>query len=85
MIRANALQNYVRAQPFRPFRIVMNSGKSYDVRHPEMVRVSKDICVYFHGDAPEAPFERFEMVSLMLMEHLEHLDQPAPAKPGNGQ
>jgi len=27
-----------KAQPFRPFRIRMNSGRTFDIRHPEMVR-----------------------------------------------
>lgn len=26
----------LRARPFKPFRVVMSSGKSYDIRHPEM-------------------------------------------------
>lgn len=28
-------------QPFRPFRLVMSSGQSYEVRHPEMAMLTK--------------------------------------------
>lgn len=30
---------YTRATPFRPFRLVLNSGRTYDVTHPETVAV----------------------------------------------
>ncbi len=32
---------YVRAQPFRPFRIRMVSGCTFDIDHPKMVQVGK--------------------------------------------
>jgi hypothetical protein len=39
---AREVLDYVKDQPFRPFRILMNSGRSYEIRHPEMVRVGRD-------------------------------------------
>jgi hypothetical protein len=38
------VQNFrelLTAQPFQPFRIVMSSGKAYEVRHPEMAFLSR--------------------------------------------
>ncbi len=33
-------------RPFRPFRLVMSSGQTYDVRHPEMALLTRtDILV----------------------------------------
>ena len=32
----------LRRQPFKPFRLVMSSGESYEVRHPEMAWVTKN-------------------------------------------
>jgi len=29
-------RDLLKAQPFVPFRVVMSSGQSYEVRHPEM-------------------------------------------------
>ncbi len=38
----DAYRNLLRRQPFQPFRLVMSSGKSYEVRHPEMAMVLKN-------------------------------------------
>ena len=33
------IRRLLRQQPFTPFRLVMSSGKEYQVRHPEMAWV----------------------------------------------
>lgn len=33
----DAIKKMLQTQPFRPFRLVMSSGESYEIRHPEMV------------------------------------------------
>jgi len=68
---------YVKAEPFRPFRIRMASGKTFDVRHPEMIKVLKSYVLVFKtsGDAPEF-LEEFESVSLMFAEDVSHLEVP---------
>ena len=67
--------NYTQAQPFRPFRIRMNSGRTFDIRHPEMVRVGKrDVLIFtFVSDSPEV-YDRWENVSLLLIESISHLE-----------
>jgi hypothetical protein len=67
--------SYVKAQPFRPFRILMNSGRKYDIRHPEMVRVGRDFLILFTlvSDDPDV-VDRWETVSLLLVEAISHLD-----------
>src|SRR5947207_1316970 len=37
-MRAEDLLALLRAVPFRPFRVILNSGKGYEVRHPEFVK-----------------------------------------------
>lgn len=37
-----AFRRLLKRQPFQPFRLVMSSGKSYDVRHPEMAWVLRN-------------------------------------------
>jgi hypothetical protein len=71
---------YTRAVPFRPFRLVLNSGKYYDVRHPEMVNVTTSTLLYFHRTDPETPTERWETVSLDLIQNIEHLEATAGKK-----
>ena len=55
----------VHNQPFRPFRIVMNSGKTYEVRHPEWVKVGLDSLTYYEFPNPDREvYERFHLIGL---------------------
>ncbi len=67
--------NYVQATPFRPFRIRMNSGRTFEIRHPEMVRVGRrDVLIFtFLSDSPGI-YDRWENVSLVLIESLSPLE-----------
>jgi hypothetical protein len=76
-MRPETLLDYVRAVPFRPFRIVLNSGRSYDVWYPQMLRVTRDHFVLFHAETPDAPHDRFDTVGLLLVERVEHLEVKA--------
>jgi len=78
-MRPETVQSYVRAVPFRPFRIVLNSGRAFEVRHPEMVRVGRDVVLYFHATEPDAPFDRWDSVSLSLVERIEPIEPASVA------
>ena len=78
-MRPETVLAYVRATPFRPFRIVLNSGRAYDIRHPEMIRVGRDHFILFYADSPDAPHDRWETASLLVVDHIEHIDSPAPS------
>jgi hypothetical protein len=85
-MRPETVLSYVRAQPFRSFRIVLNSGKVYDVHHPEFIEVGRDVCIYYHRPRPLAPLERWEPVSQLLIKNVQRIDVPAPSDgQGNGQ
>lgn len=75
MLTNSTLQNYIKAEPFRPFRIHMASGKTFEVRHPEMIRLLKTYAVVFSSDdgSPEYP-DRFDTISLMLADTISHLE-----------
>jgi hypothetical protein len=80
MLTPTQVQEYVKARPFRPFRLNMASGKTFDIRHPEMIKVAKS-CLYvfsFATDEPEIA-EKMKMVSLMLTESISHLEMPVNA------
>ena len=70
--------NYLQTQPFRPFRIRMNSGRTFEIRHPEMVRVGRrDLLIFtFVSDSPGV-YDRWENISLLLIESLAPLDAAA--------
>ncbi len=69
--------NYVKAEPFRPFRIHMVSGRTFDIRHPEMVRVGRrDLVIFtFVGDTPLV-HDKWDTVSPLLIESMSHLETP---------
>jgi len=73
------LLEYKRANPFRPFRIVMNNGRTYDVKHPDFIAVGMEVGIFYHQKSPDGPFERWESFSLGLVNHVEHIH--AEAKP----
>ena len=74
MITPRKLIDYVSAEPFRPFRINMASGQTFDVRHPENVAVSRSSIRIFAPLDDSTADERWHDVSLMLMESVEPLD-----------
>jgi hypothetical protein len=61
--------NYVKAQPFRPFRIRMNSGRMFD-----RMKTSQRIISTILSDSPEEARELEQGVSLLLIESIESLD-----------
>ena len=73
-MRPDALLAWGHAAPFQPFRICLNSGRTYEIRHPEMLRVGRStINVYSFEGEPTDPYETVEMVSLLLIERIEPL------------
>jgi hypothetical protein len=64
---------WLRATPFVPFRIWMKSGRTYDVRHPEFVRVLPRSVMLFTPTEEAGLYDRAEMMSLVLIVGIEPL------------
>lgn len=65
-------RDLLKAQPFRPFRLVMSSGQSYDVRHPEVAMVTKsDLLV--GTDVEDGVPAEFKICSLLHVTAVEPL------------
>ena len=80
MMVPQTVLGYVKAEPFRPFRLHLASGRAFDIRHPEMIKVLRSAVLVFKstGDTPEIP-DYWESVSLMLTESISHPEaQPVP-------
>ncbi len=75
MMTPQSVLDYVKAEPFRPFRLNLASGRTFDIRHPEMIKVLKSSVLVFKsgGETPEIP-DDWESVSLMLTESVSHLE-----------
>jgi len=69
-------------RPFKPFRLVMSSGQSYDVRHPEMAWLTRtDLLVGIDITDEGVPAE-FKICSLLHVATVEPLGATAGgAKP----
>jgi hypothetical protein len=73
MLTPATVRDYIKAEPFRPFRIHIVSGKTFDIRHPEMIKVLKSHVLVFSPTGDETDFpEEFQSVSLMLAETISH-------------
>ena len=70
------IAKYVVAEPFRPFRIKMASGETFEVRHPETISVGKTTVRVFTwmSEEDEDPMEHERELSTILIESIEPLD-----------
>jgi len=74
MIVVPEFNSYLNERPFRPFRIHMASGDTFEVRHPEMVHLGRNnLRLYTHVSNLPENHDRWDTISLMLMERLSHI------------
>ncbi|MDB5345746.1 MAG: hypothetical protein JWP89_4123 [Schlesneria sp.] len=66
-------------RPFRPFRLVMSSGQTYDVRHPEMALLTRSDLLVGTGDADDGVPAEFKICSLLHVATIEPLNPTTPA------
>jgi hypothetical protein len=71
------LLQLLRRRPFVPFRIHLDEGTTYEVRHPELVMVSVGAAIVGFPD-PSHPgmYTSHEIVSLRHIARLEPLEAP---------
>lgn len=62
------------AKPFEPFRIVMSSGESYEVRHPEMAKLLRTKILVFIDPDKSGIADQFRMCSLLHVTVVEPLN-----------
>ena len=79
MMTSRKVVEYVAAEPFRPFRLKMASGQTFEIRHPEMIMVGRSSVKVYSKTKPDSPSEHWHDVSLMLMESIEPIDSLATA------
>jgi hypothetical protein len=64
-------------RPFRAFRLVMSSGQTYEVRHPEMAMLTKTDILVGIGDADDGVPAEFKICSLLHVSAIEPIDGAA--------
>ena len=80
MLNPSVVLEFVTAEPFRPFRMHWASGRDFEVGHPEMIRVGRSsVTVYSRPDGDPGFPERWQELSLMLLESIEPLERTRSA------
>ncbi len=78
---ADTLFARLRRRPFVPFRLILSSGTTYDILHPEMLFVSKSgltVALYDRSQpSPDEVPEREVLVSFLHVAATEDLPQPS--------
>ena len=65
-------------RPFKPFRLVMSSGQTYDVRHPEMALLTRsDLLIGIDATEDGVPAE-FKICSLLHVSAIEPINSASP-------
>jgi hypothetical protein len=65
-------------RPFRPFRLVMSSGQTYDVRHPEMALLTRSDLLVGIDEAEDGVPAEFKICSLLHVSAIEPINSPSP-------
>jgi hypothetical protein len=72
------------ARPFQPFRLVMSSGQSYEVRHPEMAMLTRTSMLVGIDDTDEGVPAEFKICSLLHVTTIEPLSAARSGPKGEG-
>lgn len=75
-MRQEDLRQFLRQQPFQPFRVTLTDGRTYDVRHPELVAIGRySLIIGFPSpDDPEPVFEDYVAVSMLHIMQAQPID-----------
>lgn len=82
MIRIEDVHRLLRDAPFRPFRLHLSSGRSYDVRHPELAMIGRSTVLVGTPaqDVPVPAFDNYSTVSILHITDIEMLNPQTPAQ-----
>lgn len=70
---ADTFREILHRKPFEPFRVIMSSGESYNVLHPETVFVTAKSLILALPDPTASEGERLAFCSYLHIAHLEVL------------
>jgi hypothetical protein len=61
-------------RPFKPFRLVMSSGETYEVRHPEMAWLTRTSILVGIDETDEGVPAEFRICSMLHVATIEPLN-----------
>jgi hypothetical protein len=85
-MRPGDFQALLRRLPFVPFRIILSTGAEYEIRHPELVGVTRStVILEFPGALDPIPLPtRKVIISLLHIVQIETTVPPSSGSKGNG-
>lgn len=72
-------RDLLRQRPFKPFRLVMSSGQTHEVRHPEMAFLTRAEILVGSGETDDGAPAEFKICSLL---HVTAVEPPSAAERG---
>ena len=77
------LQEAVHRQPFLPFRVVLTTGETFDIRHPDLIMVGRRSAILGITNDPTATaFDRTFRVDLFHIVGVQDLPVQSPSPNG---
>jgi hypothetical protein len=77
------IREYARKRPFQPFRVLLTTGDTYDIRHPDLIMVGQRSAVIGLTNDPAGTFyNRTFIVDLLHIVGIQEL--PATPSSSNG-
>lgn len=75
-MRPEDIHEFLRRQPFQPFRITLTDGRTYEVMHPEFAMVGRSaVALGLRSSNTDQPFyDRLVTVSWLHIMQIEPLD-----------
>lgn len=66
-------QEVLTKRPFQPFKLVMSSGETYEIRHPEMAMLTRSDILVGLDETKDGVPARFKICSLLHVTAMEPL------------
>jgi hypothetical protein len=79
---AETFREILHRAPFEPFRVVMSSGESYSVIHPDWALVTSRSLILAIPDPGHPEGERWAFCSYLHISHVEILSPEAERRAG---
>jgi hypothetical protein len=77
------LHEHARRQPFAPFRVILTTGATYDIRHPDLILVGRRSVIIGITNAPNGTvYDRTLNVDLLHVVGVEELPVSPPSSNG---
>jgi len=78
------LHDAARRQPFIPFRVILTTGATHDVRHPDLIMVgTRSATIGLTKDENGTAYDRTTIVDLLRVGGIEMMPVSAPSANGS--